>query len=65
MQHDYDAELALFINGSWKIGEGRDLFPVVDPASGEAIAEVPWASPADLDEEIGRASCRERVSVLV
>ena len=55
MQHDYDADLALFINGSWKIGEGRDLFPVVDPASGEAIAEVPLASPADLDEALDAA----------
>ncbi len=55
MQHDYDADLALFINGSWKIGEGRDLFPVVDPASGEAIAEVPLASRADLDEALDAA----------
>lgn len=49
MTKTYDADLALFINGGWKIGEGRDLFPVVDPASGETIAEVPLASPADLD----------------
>ena len=55
MKHDYDADLALFITGSWKIGEGRDLFPVVDPASGEAIAEVPLASPADLDEALDAA----------
>ena len=55
MKHDYDADLALFINGSWKIGEGRDLFPVVDPATGEAIAEVPLASPADLDEALDAA----------
>ena len=55
MQHEYDADLALFINGSWKIGEGRDLFPVVDPASGEAIAQVPLASPADLDEALDAA----------
>ncbi|MEY4056130.1 MAG: hypothetical protein RL519_1465, partial [Pseudomonadota bacterium] len=52
MTKTYDADLALFINGSWKIGEGRDLFPVVDPASGETIAEVPLASPADLDEAL-------------
>ncbi|MCZ8323904.1 MAG: NAD-dependent succinate-semialdehyde dehydrogenase [Sphingomonadaceae bacterium] len=52
MTQTYDADLALFINGSWKIGEGRDLFPVVDPARGETIAEVPLASPADLDEAL-------------
>ena len=55
MQHSYDADLALFINGSWKIGEGRDLFPVVDPASGATIGEVPMASPADLDEALAAA----------
>lgn len=55
MSKSYDADLALFINGAWKIGEGRDMFPVVDPASGEAIAEVPLASPADLDEALDAA----------
>ncbi len=55
MQHSYDADLALFINGSWKIGEGRDLFPVVDPASGATIGEVPMASAADLDEALDAA----------
>lgn len=52
MTKTYDADLALFINGSWKMGEGRDLFPVVDPASGETLAEVPLAGPADLDEAL-------------
>lgn len=55
MQNSYDADLSLFINGSWKIGEGRDLFSVVDPASGEAIGEVPMASAADLDEALDAA----------
>ena len=55
MQNGYDADLALFINGSWKIGEGRDLFAVIDPASGQAIGEVPMASPADLDEALDAA----------
>ena len=55
MQQSYNADLALFINGSWKMGEGRDLFPVVDPASGETIGEVPLASPADLDEALDAA----------
>jgi succinate-semialdehyde dehydrogenase / glutarate-semialdehyde dehydrogenase len=55
MPKTYDADLSLFIDGSWKIGEGRDLFPVVDPASGEAIGEVPLATPADLDEALNAA----------
>ncbi|PKB25082.1 succinate-semialdehyde dehydrogenase/glutarate-semialdehyde dehydrogenase [Novosphingobium kunmingense] len=55
MTTGYDADLALLINGSWKLGEGRDLFPVVDPAKGETIAELPLASPADLDEALDAA----------
>ena len=55
MQNGYDADLALFINGSWKIGEGRDLFAVLDPANGKTIGEVPMASPADLDEALDAA----------
>ena len=51
----YEADLALFINGGWKIGEGRDLFPVVNPASGDTIAEVPMATPADLDAALDAA----------
>ena len=55
MTQGYDADLALFVNGSWKLGEGRDLFPVVDPARGETIAEVPMATEADLDEALAAA----------
>lgn len=51
----YEADLALFINGGWKFGEGRDLFPVVNPASGDTIAEVPMATPADLDAALDAA----------
>ena len=56
MNHSYDADLALLIGGSWKFGEGRDLFPVVDPARGETIAEVPLATPADLDEALAASA---------
>ena len=55
MDKTYDADLSLFIGGSWKLGEGRDLLPVLDPASGEAIAQVPLASPADLDDALDAA----------
>ncbi len=55
MTTNYDADLALFINGSWRIGEGRDLFPVINPANGETIAEVPMASAADLDAALDAA----------
>lgn len=55
MGKSYDADLALFINGSWRVGEGRDSFAVIDPASGDAIAQVPLASAADLDEALAGA----------
>jgi len=49
---NYDAELALFINGSWRTGEGRDAFPVLNPATGKAIADLPVATEADLQEAL-------------
>ena len=51
----YEADLKLFINGSWRTGEGRDSFAVVNPATGEAIADVPLATEADLDEALETA----------
>jgi succinate-semialdehyde dehydrogenase / glutarate-semialdehyde dehydrogenase len=44
----YDADLALFVDGSWRSGEGRDAHAVLNPATGGAIAELPLASEADL-----------------
>ncbi|QHL91567.1 aldehyde dehydrogenase family protein [Sphingomonas changnyeongensis] len=49
---DYDAELKLFVDGAWRAGEGRDAQPVIDPARGAAIAEVPLASAADLEQAL-------------
>ncbi len=51
----YDTELKLFIDGSWRSGEGRDAFTVVNPATGGGIGEVPLASTADLDEALAAA----------
>lgn len=52
MTHSYDAELKLFINGSWRTGEGRDEHAVVNPATGAAIAGLPLATRADLEEAL-------------
>ncbi len=52
MQSDYQADLRLFINGSWRAGEGRDCQPVMNPATGAAIADLPLATPADLEEAL-------------
>ena len=51
----YEADLKLFINGSWRTGEGRDSFSVVNPVTGKGIAELPLATEADLDEALETA----------
>jgi succinate-semialdehyde dehydrogenase / glutarate-semialdehyde dehydrogenase len=48
----YADDLKLFVNGSWRAGEGRDEQPVVNPATGKAIAELPLATEADLQEAL-------------
>ena len=51
----YDVDLKLFVAGAWQAGEGRDTRPVVNPATGDAIAEVPLASSSDLDAALDAA----------
>jgi succinate-semialdehyde dehydrogenase/glutarate-semialdehyde dehydrogenase len=51
----YDTDLQLFIDGSWRAGEGRDAFTVVNPVTGSGIAQVPLATKADLDEALAAA----------
>jgi succinate-semialdehyde dehydrogenase/glutarate-semialdehyde dehydrogenase len=51
----YETELKLFIDGAWKSGEDRDHFTVVNPVDAAAIAELPLASEADLDEALAAA----------
>ena len=48
----YETDLKLFIDGVWKSGEGRDTHRLVNPVNAEAIAEVPYASAADLEEAL-------------
>ncbi len=52
MTTNYDANLALYINGSWRSGGGRDVHQVVNPATGAVLAELPLATAADLDEAL-------------
>lgn len=51
----YDSDLKLFIDGSWRAGEDRELFAVRNPATAETIAELPLATEADLDEALEAA----------
>jgi succinate-semialdehyde dehydrogenase / glutarate-semialdehyde dehydrogenase len=48
----YTTDLGLYIGGHWRRGEGRDTHKVVNPATGETLAELPLATPADLDEAL-------------
>src|SRR3982750_1422149 len=48
----YQTSLQLFIDGAWKSGEGRDAHPVVNPVNAQPIAELPYATKADLDEAL-------------
>jgi succinate-semialdehyde dehydrogenase / glutarate-semialdehyde dehydrogenase len=48
----YPTDLAFYINGSWRKGEGRDVHHVINPATGETLAELPLANAADLDEAL-------------
>jgi len=48
----YETDIKLFIDGAWKSGEGRDTHPVVNPVTANPIAEVPYATPADLEEAL-------------
>jgi succinate-semialdehyde dehydrogenase / glutarate-semialdehyde dehydrogenase len=48
----YADDLKLFVNGSWRAGEGRDELPVVNPATGKALADLPMATEADLQEAL-------------
>ena len=55
MDARYDTDIRLFIDGAWQAGEGRDVGPVFNPVTGATIAEVPLASPADLDSALNAA----------
>ena len=48
----YETDLKLFIDGVWKSGEGGETHPVVNPINAEPIAQLPFATRADLDEAL-------------
>ncbi|RDV01642.1 NAD-dependent succinate-semialdehyde dehydrogenase [Sphingorhabdus pulchriflava] len=56
MTREYQANLALYIDGSWRSGEGRDVHQVLNPATGEVLAELPLATPADLDQALAASA---------
>jgi succinate-semialdehyde dehydrogenase/glutarate-semialdehyde dehydrogenase len=52
----YEADLKLFIDGVWKSGEGREAHTVVNPVTGGGMAEVPYATEADLEEALAASN---------
>lgn len=47
--------LAMHIDGEWVSGGGRRTQAVVNPATGQTFAELPLATPADLDRALAAA----------
>src|ERR1700730_13524660 len=56
MTRSYDAQLALHIDGE-RIGpRGRSTHTVINPATGEALGQLPLATTADLDRALDTAA---------
>src|ERR1700688_4422606 len=45
----------MFIGGEWVQGSGSEGQPIVNPATGETIAEVPKGTEADVDRAVKAA----------
>ncbi len=49
-------EIRNYIAGTWTAGSGSQQIPVVNPATGEAIGQVPLSTAADVDRAVAAAS---------
>jgi succinate-semialdehyde dehydrogenase/glutarate-semialdehyde dehydrogenase len=57
MSHtNYRTPLAMFIEGEWVSGAGRDVHRVVAPSTGETLGELPLATSDDLDRALNAAA---------
>jgi succinate-semialdehyde dehydrogenase / glutarate-semialdehyde dehydrogenase len=56
MTRRYDTQLALFIDGERLGPAGRSTHTVLNPATSEALGELPLATPADLDRALETAA---------
>jgi betaine-aldehyde dehydrogenase len=45
----------MFIGGEWVAGSGNESQPIINPATGETIAEVPKGTEADVDRAVKAA----------
>jgi len=51
---------ALFVAGAWQAPSGGSSAPTFDPSSGERLADVPAALPADVDAAVRAAADAQR-----
>jgi len=49
------ATVSFYVNGKWEEPGNRPVFPVTNPATGAAIAQVAYASVADVDRTVQAA----------
>jgi succinate-semialdehyde dehydrogenase / glutarate-semialdehyde dehydrogenase len=56
MTHAYAADLGLYVDGEWHGAQGRDTRDVINPATGETLAALPLATPADIDAALASAA---------
>jgi malonate-semialdehyde dehydrogenase (acetylating)/methylmalonate-semialdehyde dehydrogenase len=49
------ATVSFYVNGAWEKPQGREMQPVMNPATGEVLAEVPFAADADIDRAVRSA----------
>jgi acyl-CoA reductase-like NAD-dependent aldehyde dehydrogenase len=45
----------MFIGGEWPAGSGDELQDIVNPATGQVIAQVPKGTVADVDKAVAAA----------
>lgn len=55
MSNSYPHELHLLVGGEWRGLNGRDAIPVVNPATGEVIGQLPTATEQDIDDALRAA----------
>ncbi len=52
----YPQDLALFVDGQWLRGGGREERDILDPATGEILGRLPLATTADLDTALASSA---------
>lgn len=55
MTSGYPSSLSLYIDGEWVGAGGRDVHQVVNPATGEVLADLPLANASDMDRALAAA----------